>query len=53
MNRKDMIVLTELIRAGMVAPIMDRTYPMSEIVEAFRHLETNHARGKIVVSAYV
>jgi NADPH:quinone reductase-like Zn-dependent oxidoreductase len=45
--------LTEL--AGMAArgeirPVLDRTYPLAEAVAAMRHLEVEHARGKIVVT---
>ena len=43
-------VLTELIEAGKVAPVIDRTFPLSEVPEAMRYLESGHARGKIVVT---
>jgi NADPH:quinone reductase-like Zn-dependent oxidoreductase len=46
----DLEVLRELIEAGRVAPVIDRTYPLSETAEAIRHLETGHARGKVVVT---
>jgi NADPH:quinone reductase-like Zn-dependent oxidoreductase len=43
------VVLKELIEAGKLTPVIDRTYPLSEAPEAIRHLEQGHARGKIVL----
>ena len=48
-RREDLLVLKELIEAGKVTPVIDRTYPLSEVPEAIRHLEEGHARGKIVI----
>lgn len=42
--------LKELIEAGQVTPVIDRTYPLSETPEAFRYLEQNSAQGKIVIT---
>ena len=49
-NQQDLHVLKELIEAGKVTPVIDRTYPLSEAREAMRHLERGHARGKIVIT---
>jgi NADPH:quinone reductase-like Zn-dependent oxidoreductase len=49
-NHEDMIVLKELIEAGKVAPVIDRTYPLSEVPEAIRYLEEGHAQGKVVIT---
>jgi NADPH:quinone reductase-like Zn-dependent oxidoreductase len=46
---EDLVVLKELIEAGKVTPVIDRTYPLSEVPEAIRYLEAGHARGKIVI----
>ncbi len=46
---EDLVVLKELIEAGKLTPIIDRTYPLGEAPEAIRHLEAGHARGKIVI----
>ena len=48
-NKEDMAVLKELIEAGTVTPVIDRTYPLSEVPEAIRYLEEGHASGKIVI----
>ena len=47
-NHENLVVLKELVEAGKVAPVIDRTYPLSETAEAFRYLEEEHARGKVV-----
>jgi NADPH:quinone reductase-like Zn-dependent oxidoreductase len=49
-NHEDMIVLKELIEAGKVAPVIDRTYPLAEVPEAIRYLEEGHAQGKVVIT---
>ena len=49
-NRADLVVLTELITAGKIIPVIDRSYPLSETADAVRYLETGHARGKVVIS---
>jgi NADPH:quinone reductase-like Zn-dependent oxidoreductase len=47
---EDFQVLRELIEAGKVTPVIDRTYQLSEAPEAIRYLEEGHARGKVVIS---
>lgn len=49
-NGEDLVVLKELIEAGKVTPVIDKTYPLSEVPEAIRHLEEGHARGKLVIT---
>ncbi|HUF06980.1 MAG TPA: NAD(P)-dependent alcohol dehydrogenase [Candidatus Binatia bacterium] len=49
-SRGDLLVLRELIEAGKVTPVIDRTYPFAELPEAIRHVEAGHARGKVVVT---
>ena len=49
-NREDLCVLRELMEAGKIKPIIDRTYPLSRINEAMSYLGTGHARAKIVVT---
>jgi NADPH:quinone reductase-like Zn-dependent oxidoreductase len=48
-NSEDLIYIKELIEAGKVKPVIDRTYPISETREAFRYLVEEHARGKVVI----
>ena len=49
-KNQDLVDLKELIEAGKVTPVIDRTYPLSETPEAFRYLDEGHARGKVVIS---
>ena len=46
----DLQFLRELIEAGSVTPVIDRTYPLSESADAIRYLETGRAQGKVVIS---
>jgi NADPH:quinone reductase-like Zn-dependent oxidoreductase len=48
-NAEDLLYITDLIEAGKVNPIIDKTYPMNEMREAFRYLVEEHARGKVVI----
>jgi NADPH:quinone reductase-like Zn-dependent oxidoreductase len=48
-SQKDLEVLREMIEAGKLKPVIDTCYPLSETAQAIRHLETKHARGKIVI----
>jgi NADPH:quinone reductase-like Zn-dependent oxidoreductase len=50
LSTKDMVLLTELIEAGKVTPVIGRTYPLSEAPDAIRHVETGHARGKTLIT---
>ncbi len=52
-NDKDLTVLKDLIEAGKVRPVIDRTYPLPQTPDAFRYLEESHARGKVVVTVIV
>jgi NADPH:quinone reductase-like Zn-dependent oxidoreductase len=45
-----LIALTELIEAGKVTPVIDRTYPLTDAPKAIRYLEEGHARGKLVIT---
>jgi NADPH:quinone reductase-like Zn-dependent oxidoreductase len=47
-NATDLAVLKELIEAGSLRPVIDRTFPLQETPAALRHIETGHARGKVV-----
>jgi NADPH:quinone reductase-like Zn-dependent oxidoreductase len=49
-NNQNLVDLRELIEAGKVTPVIDRTYPLSETAEAFGYLDEGHARGKVVIT---
>ncbi len=51
LTKEDLEILGELMAAGKVTPVIDRSYRgLSEVPEAIRYLEEGHARGKVVVS---
>ena len=49
-KQDDLTFLRDLLRARRVTPVVDRRYPMSEVAEAIRYLETGHARGKVILT---
>jgi NADPH:quinone reductase-like Zn-dependent oxidoreductase len=48
-NGKNLTQLKEWIETGQVKPVIEQTYPLRETPKAFRHLDTEHARGKVVI----
>ena len=48
-TKGDLDVLREMIEAGKVKPLIDRSYPLEKAAEAVRYLETMHARGKVII----
>jgi NADPH:quinone reductase-like Zn-dependent oxidoreductase len=48
--RDRLVVMKELIEAGKITPVIDRTFPLSEVPEAIRYLESGKARGKVVIT---
>jgi NADPH:quinone reductase-like Zn-dependent oxidoreductase len=49
-NQADLIVLTDMIEAGQVTPVIDRTFPLAEAASAIRYMEEGSARGKVVIA---
>ncbi len=47
---EDLTSLADLVASGKLTPVIQRTYPLSETADAVHHLETEHARGKIVLT---
>jgi len=49
LRKDDLIVVQQLLEAGRVAPVIDRSYPLRDVPAAIRYLEEGHARGKVVI----
>ena len=49
-NAQDLVVLKDFIEAGKITPVIDKAYPLNETPDAFRYLEEEHPRGKVVIT---
>ncbi|MCW7941322.1 NADPH:quinone reductase [Streptomyces hygroscopicus] len=49
-NAADLVAIREIIESGKVTPVIDRTYPLSEVAAAVRHLLDGRTRGKLVIT---
>ncbi|MGS2779390.1 NAD(P)-dependent alcohol dehydrogenase [Robertmurraya sp. GLU-23] len=49
-NKNDLIYMKKLLEAGSVKPVIDRTYTLSEITDAFNYFSEGHAQGKVVIT---
>jgi NADPH:quinone reductase-like Zn-dependent oxidoreductase len=49
-NQEDLAYLGELLRTGKLVPVIDRSYPLDDIVEAMRYVVDTHPRGKVVIT---
>jgi alcohol dehydrogenase len=44
------MILKEMIEAGKLKPLVDKSYPLTQVSQAYHYLQSKRARGKIVVA---
>jgi NADPH:quinone reductase-like Zn-dependent oxidoreductase len=49
-TKQDLIMLGDLIQAGRITPVIERTYTLNDAPQALRQLDAGHARGKFVIT---